>query len=177
MENPVANHPKEKITIMRIVILSIFLIRSMSGFSCSCGTLEKITQNEIEKVGEAFIGRIKSISINDSSYTISATFEVINYLKGKSFKSEITIQTSKSGGSCGLNFNVGQKWYIFAHYSEGDLYAGLCGRSVQLTKVSVMTKWIIIGRRNYRKEKQRFRSDKRAILKFIKKSSRTKQHH
>ena len=68
---------------MRIVILIFFFITSLLSFACTCGTLEKITHDEIENVGETFIGTIKSISKSDSNYSISATFEVIKYLKGK----------------------------------------------------------------------------------------------
>jgi hypothetical protein len=159
---------------MRIILLSFFLISSIVSFSCTCRKLEEIAQDEIEKIGEAFIGKIKSVSKNDSNQTISATFEVTKYLKGKKFNTEITVTTSNSEATCGLIFKDGQKWYVYAVYNENELHASLCGRSVQLTKVSAKAKRIFIGRKNYRTDKRRFRTDKKAILKFTKNAFKTK---
>jgi hypothetical protein len=152
---------------MRILFLFFLLLSSIKSIACTCRTLDKITIDELENVGEAFVGTIKTIVENDSNHTVAATFEIIKYLKGKIHKSEITVITNSSGASCGLNFEKGQKWYVFAHYSNNQLYSDLCSRSAQLNKVSAKAKRLFIGRKNYRKDKLRYRQDKKSIKKYL----------
>jgi hypothetical protein len=151
---------------MRLIFSFIFLFYSSISCACTCGPLKKITQSEIENVGEVFVGTIQSISRSDTSFYITATFEVHHYLKGKKHTSEISVKTMSCGSVCGLDFEVGQKWYVFAHYNGDELYAGLCGRSLQLRKFSSNEKRITIDRKYYFNRKNIYRNDKKKIRKF-----------
>lgn len=156
---------------MRIVFFVFLFLASIHSRACSCGSIGEITIEQIENVGEAFVGTIKSIVHIDSNSSISATFVVHKYLKGRMFSSEITVFTGRNGSSCGLNFVKGQKWYIFAQYSDSQLYSSQCSRSVQLTKITATTMRLIIGRKHHRKAKFRYRRDKKTIKKYLKETT------
>ena len=116
---------------MRLVVLLSILTISSSSVACTCGEVNKITNSEIKDAAAVFIGTITSVSVDNSSSKKTATFEIIKLLKGELTKSQGTIRTNLDAGSCGLNFKAGQKWYVFAQQSSDNLFAGLCGRSVQ----------------------------------------------
>lgn len=153
---------------MKTVLLFLLIFGASRSFACSCNEVEKITRNEIENVGEAFIGIVKEVTEDEQNFTITATFEVKEYLKGELHSSEIKVTTNNSGAACGLNFKKGQKWYVFSYYSDDTLHASLCGRSAQLSFVKSDVKRFIIGRKYYRIDKRRARQDKREILKYSK---------
>ncbi len=155
---------------MKEILLFLLLFYSAQCFACTCKTPNKISESEIENAGEIFIGTIVSIENDETNFVLIATFEIKKYLKGQVSKSHLTVRTSSSGGSCGLNFEVGQKWYVFSEYSDEGLYASLCGRSVQLTKFNSKAKRLTIGRKNYRKMKRRVRQDKIAIRNYLEKT-------
>ena len=159
-------HHPFKISIMKPVLFLLLLFGASVSFACSCKEIGKITDGEIENVGEAFIGIVTEVIEDGVNFTITATFEVKHYLKGKLQSSELKVTTSKSGASCGLNFKKGEKWYVFSYYSDNTLHAGLCGRSAQLSYANSKVKRLVIGKKNYRKDKRRVRQDKKAIMNY-----------
>ena len=149
---------------MKHIISFIFILQSISIQSCTCINPSDLTQDEIKHVGEAFIGVITKVDTNFTNQTITATFELKKHLIGKLNNEIYRVTTNIDGASCGLKFIAGQKWYMFAYYSDDkELYSSLCSRSVQLNKVSQKNKRFIIGTKNYRIEKRRYRADKKAI--------------
>ncbi len=60
-------------------------------------------------------------------------FRVESIQKGAlDMTSETLVQTSLDQASCGLEFNVGERWQIYATGGEGYLWTGLCSGNVLL---------------------------------------------
>ncbi|MDG2331716.1 MAG: hypothetical protein P8M05_09000 [Flavobacteriales bacterium] len=161
---------------MRLCLLLSFIIISSYSIACTCGEVDKITDSDIESAEAVFIGTIISVSTDKTSNKKTAIFEIKKVYKGELTTSNISIKTNLDAGSCGLRFETGQKWYVFARKSTSGtgLHAGLCGRSVQLSNYSKGVKKHIIGRKNLHKLKSRFKQDKRLIRKYQKTASNKK---
>lgn len=159
---------------MKVIILCISLFSALNILACTCGLVKKITNEEIKNVNEVFIGKVKSITIDTDKGILTAIFEVKEEIKGELHNSEIIINTINGSSACGLDFSVGQVWYIFAHKRDGVLHAGLCGRSVQLKKVKYYLKgdpikYFFLSLKYFHLEKKRVRDDKQMIRKYKRK--------
>lgn len=156
---------------MKLILHHLFLVVALDCHSCTCKSIDKITLDEILNAETVFIGTINSIVFDEANHKKIANFGVSKIIIGSQNQSEFSIETNIDGASCGLDFKVGQKWYIYAHNFEGKLHTGLCSRNVQLSKVNSKTKKYIIGRKNYRKSKMRVRQDISAFKKYTKENA------
>ncbi|HRH26421.1 MAG TPA: peptidoglycan-binding protein [Candidatus Paceibacterota bacterium] len=88
-----------------------------SAHACSCIARAYTPQERLDESQGVFIGKVTSV-VNESSDEYSdkiATFEVSTYWKsvGEIRKTE-KVRTSGSSASCGLNFEVGETYIVFA---------------------------------------------------------------
>jgi len=155
----------------KFIILTILTLWTIDSFACSCGELEKISSDDYKKAGEIFIGKVIDVTENREQWEKTVTFEIIDQLKPTENKKQITILTALDGAACGLSTNVGDKWYIFSYYNDnGQLRAGLCGRSVHLDKKfkakDYGLKYAYLEKRAWKKKVKRYRQEKRFIRKI-----------
>jgi hypothetical protein len=141
--------------------------------ACSCLTPQKIKADDLKSNPTVFTGRVIRLEKKEDSYEVIATFEVKEYLFGIQQLSTYQVTTSADGGMCGLDFAIGEEWYVFAMNIDGQLHAGLCSRSVQLTKrfypkfeLDAKTKRQM--RRSNQQQLRRVEDDKRFIRAYLK---------
>lgn len=154
-----------------VIILLVLICWAVDLIACSCGELEKISSADYKKAGEIFVGRVIKVIENRDQWEKSVTFEIINQLKPTETKGEVTILTAMDESSCGLSTKIGDKWYIFSSYNDnGQLRAGLCGRSVNLDKKFKLSnyglKYAYLEKRAWKKKVKRYKQEKRFIRKI-----------
>ena len=64
--------------------------------------------------------------IQSSGDPVEVTFSVENTLKGALPSQQVTVTTALSGASCGAEFQVGERWRVFAYGSRDNLESNLC---------------------------------------------------
>jgi len=118
---------KKQIAIIFILIFSII----NSSYACSCSSLET-TSNRYQQ--SDFVGIVKIIKTYknevDSIDTYKVDVETITLLKGKSI---IKLQTEGFNGianrysSCGVWFEEGKSYLIYANNTSTGTFVGYCG--------------------------------------------------
>lgn len=143
------------------------MLSSCIAFPCSCDPLPKLTKRGVQESSKIFEGKIIAIHYDTLNRSKVATFVVTKGLRSTKISDMILVRTSGSGASCGLYFEKGQTWYIFPYEYKGVLRAGLCGRSLQLTKLNkqgnIFSKNWWLYSKYFRKQKKRYHRDKRVI--------------
>ena len=160
--------------LQKIIIIITAIFFAKVAYPCSCIGLKKITEENYQNAGEIFIGEIIAIKELESTYEKLLTFKVKRSLKNDDITRTIVVKTALDAAACGLDAEIGFRYYVFAHYDDdGILYAGLCGRSVHLNKkfdkrriFFYGIKHAILEKRSYKKNLKRFRSEKRFIRKI-----------
>jgi hypothetical protein len=155
----------------KFIILTILTFWSFNNIACSCGELTKLNAEEYKKAGDIFIGKVLRVVENRDQWVKAVTFEIIDQLKSTQSKKEITIWTALDGAACGLSTIIGDRWYIFSYYNDnGQLRAGLCGRSVNLDKKFKVKyyglKYAYLEKKAWKKEIKRYKQEKRFIRKL-----------
>lgn len=119
--------------IMKICLL-FFLVSLFSlpfaptSFACSClphGT----PSQELEKSDAVFSGEVLNVKTDNS--TLQAKIRVKEAWKGMDSK-EVTVHTSIDSASCGVNFETGKEYIIYAYQEEGKYTTYLCSRTAEL---------------------------------------------
>lgn len=162
---------------IKVFALLFALSFSQFAFSCSCPTLKKLNSDDLKGDVEVFTGRVIKVEKKLNSHEVVATFAVTERIYGKESLSEYSVTTSADGGMCGLDFAVGEEWYVFADNSDGNLAAYLCGRSAQLSKRSYPKEMFTANqlksvRKSQKKDGQRVRQDVRLIKSISKRMER-----
>ena len=97
------------------------------AMACSCAmpnAADAFAQSAV--VFEGVVASSSPLAQGDGFMDVAFTFAVENELKGGPLPERLAIATSGSGASCGAEFQVGQRWRVFASISDGALYSGLC---------------------------------------------------
>jgi hypothetical protein len=119
-------------------IMTIFIPSSV--YACSCAQPQSV-EAEISRSTEVFAGRVLEVKEQknlDGSMTKAALFEVSQIWKGGS-ESQIIIHTGSGGGDCGVQFEEGEEYLVYAYPSTmyGDkelLITIICDRTKVLVQ-------------------------------------------
>ncbi len=117
------------------LILSISIIEAIA---CSCRPPGELTSAEFFEAEIIFIGKITSVE--ETGYTITATFSVMDDIKVPGGTREIEVLTPVSSAACGLSFKEGAVWYVWG-YNEGSgkYSSNICTRSMRLNDQGTST--------------------------------------
>lgn len=117
--------------------LALMVALASAGWACSCAPPENVAQ-AIEDAAVVFAGRITKVESVGQGFQQKkrATFAVESAWKGPDVRQEVQILTNRHSASCGLGFQVGQAWVIYAYQRPdsvgGGLGSNLCTRSRKL---------------------------------------------
>lgn len=114
-----------KKTFFCLILCLLFSVGVQSNtFTCNCQTfknyLDFYEYNNYEMI---FEGTVESIKRGDTNIDLIAKFHVSKIHKGQTKLDTLSILTTK-GGPCGLNFQIGDKWLIYAD-NDGILSSGV----------------------------------------------------
>jgi hypothetical protein len=112
------------------VIALVFVLGPAAAYACSC--LAQPEKTEIPRDwlknfnGAVFEGRVAKIErAAKSQYLLKVTFTVERYWKGVKTK-QAFVYTASQSAMCGVPFERGRKYLVFAEASEGRFQASLC---------------------------------------------------
>lgn len=110
-------------------LISLFSLPfSSSSYACSCLPPGTPTE-EMEKSGAVFSGKVIDVKTDDS--TLSAKISVKESWKGMDSK-EVTVDTALDSAGCGVNFEKGKEYIVYATLEEGKYITSLCSRTAEL---------------------------------------------
>ncbi|WP_026909175.1 hypothetical protein [Paucisalibacillus globulus] len=119
-----------RILIASLLLVMLTLLFPMPSLACSCAEMSPV-EDELARSVAVFYGRV--LEINEESYPKKVLFDVKEIWKGTD-QSQIIIQTGLGGGDCGIDFQVGQEYLVYANDSHlyGDEYlsTGICDRTI-----------------------------------------------
>lgn len=102
-----------------------------SAFACSCMIAPPPTQARDEAVA-VFAGTVSAIApANPGSTNLLVTFDLDESWKGPT-ESQLTITTPGNSAACGVSFDVGQGYLVYASAQEGQFQTTLCSRTAPL---------------------------------------------
>ncbi|OMF38356.1 hypothetical protein BK133_02210 [Paenibacillus sp. FSL H8-0548] len=130
------------ILLVCLTVSMMIILRPSHVYACSCA--ERLTvEAQLSRSDAVFAGRVLEVKNNrqsNGSMTKSARFEVSQTWKG-SDDSQIIVHTGQGGGDCGIHFEEGQEYFVYAHPSTmyGDkelLVTIICDRTAKLSEAN-----------------------------------------
>jgi hypothetical protein len=127
--------------IINLILMTFIVLSIMTSFipstvyACSCASPPDV-EAQFSRSEAVFAGRVLEVKEQrylNGSMTKAALFEVSHIWKGGT-ESQIIINTGSGGGDCGLNFEEGKEYLVYAHPSTmyGDkelLITIICDRT------------------------------------------------
>lgn len=120
---------RTSLTLLPLLALALLIGAVSDAPACSCTNPPDFTRayNESEAI---FLGEVLGIesAAPDYPYEVWATFRVEGYWKNE-IPTVVRVRTPENEGACGLPFEVGQRWLMFADAWLDHLFTHLCWRS------------------------------------------------
>jgi hypothetical protein len=119
-------------SITYILTILIFLLSRYETKACTC-IGESNVKSEIKSTDAVFVGTITkseeiriydTLSLNKTIYRVEMKYTMVveTVYKGRQMSDTAFIFTGIGGGDCGFNFNIGQKYIVYAgHLKTTDL--------------------------------------------------------
>jgi|SRR3989344_4581900 len=127
---------KKAIVMPVLATLMLFLLIGIAS-ACSCVYLEN-TKAKLDNAAYVFSGEVTNIDISENKMQ-QVTVRIINSYKPSSFPEPVNLMiyaVRDSGSECGYNFQVGEKYLIYAYLDEetNRFTTNLCMGNSQLSK-------------------------------------------
>lgn len=133
---------KNSIRLVAIVTLFVMvwlvgMVSPPAAYACSCAEIPSALQQKDKMdavfTGKAVVVKEKGLSmLRTSESPVEVSFEVDKVWKGH-VSPRLTISTSLDEASCGVEFNQGNEYLVYAYASEGKLKSDLCSGTTLLT--------------------------------------------
>lgn len=110
-------------------------LHPQAAWACSC--LKGTPEEQLERADVVFTGQVidKKMPTDDSSgglNWVQWTFEVEAEQKG-AISEQVIVESASNSAACGINFQVGERYQVFANQSNTALRASLCSGTQVLT--------------------------------------------
>jgi hypothetical protein len=105
----------------------VALAHAAPARACSC--LQMPPRQVFEESDAVFEGRVLEIVPNDNG--ITARLEVVQSWKGVEIE-RVEVRTAGDSAACGIAFEVGTSWLVYADDENGVLSTGLCSRTARI---------------------------------------------
>jgi antitoxin component YwqK of YwqJK toxin-antitoxin module len=117
----------------KLLFLFLVLVASFGICqACSCIPPSPLSVKDFNETSVVFIGQVKQVKTlsNPDSYNqVEVLFEITQNFKGLSKVKEVKIYTASSSAACGITFQRGESWVLYANNFHGVLSTNLCTRS------------------------------------------------
>jgi antitoxin component YwqK of YwqJK toxin-antitoxin module len=122
---------------LKYILLSVICIMSYKTvLACSCLYIKKVSAETLIFDGIVFSGRIIDVQVKYATYKGEAwptdriaTFVVGTWYSSHEISDTVVVNTGAGGGDCGLDFNKGETWLIYANDYNGVIQSTICTRS------------------------------------------------
>ncbi len=112
-------------------IITLLTIRGVSACSCLPPSPPEEAFMESDAV---FTGVVSDIDSNELGFDV--TFTVSGSYGEESLTNEIIVSTAKDSAACGISFEDGEEYLVYATQDEGEYSANLCSRTTQITSAN-----------------------------------------
>ena len=130
------------VSVLLALAMSLLLVTLDAGpaYTCSCAETRSVEET-LQKSSAVFSGKatkVKEFSpespeAGDALLGLGpVTFEIQEAWKGVSGKS-VVVYGQGPGASCGIDFERGETYLVYAYRSDGDLGTDFCGRTKPLS--------------------------------------------
>lgn len=137
-----------------IIICTLLTVSSFTLNACSCfmspfyvGYINSsdlfIKGKVVDKTTVKYIINSKGDTIQSFSANFQYKIKVTENIKPKFTEKLVTIYSPTQGSACGVNFKIGNEYYIFSKLKDGLNFTGLCLHNVRSKKASRKFKKII----------------------------------
>ncbi|MFW7381011.1 MAG: hypothetical protein ACOH5I_19505 [Oligoflexus sp.] len=142
----------------RYLGLMIFVLTSMAlptqqSFACSC--LPTSVQGAYKDSSVIFVGEVadakyitESTSLDDKEAIhweeVEVYFKIDKLYKGKTEVLDLALRTADNSAACGYQFDVGEKYLVYAYVVDGQIATNLCTRTSPLKSKQAQSdiKWL-----------------------------------
>jgi Tissue inhibitor of metalloproteinase len=115
-----------------LVALFLTLIQ-FDAFACKCR--QQTIEENMASADHVFSGKVMKIKTSKSSQQITVFVRVAKQFKGKIRFKTIEITTSSEPSACGVNFQKGREYVIYANNSDKNrLNTSSCTRTTESVK-------------------------------------------
>lgn len=130
----------KNIALISLFALAFILVAASDSYACSCfaeppGTpLRKVVAEAKTEAGAVFVGKVISKrAADESKATVYVKLAVSRSWKGLA-TIEIEILTAENSAMCGVDFEVGKEYIVYANKGEDDaLSANNCSRTLMIS--------------------------------------------
>lgn len=112
-------------------------LQPQAAWACSC--MRSSPEEQMERADVVFTGRVVDKKMKTVTSAplgglnlVEWTFEVEDDHKG-SISEQVTIESASNSAACGINFQMGERYQVFANQSNTALRASLCSGTRALT--------------------------------------------
>lgn len=154
------------------MIFLLLAVSAQSATACSCIIEKKLSQEAIARAVVIFEGTVLQVDLDTSANEKLVTVSVDRTLLSKGIEADtLILRTATDGSACGLDFHVGERWYLFPYAYQDTLRDGLCGRSrrlaYQTAGASTSRHKASDRRRRLKQNRRHYARDRRAIKKYL----------
>ncbi len=112
-------------------------LHPQAAWACSC--MRSTPEEQMERADVVFTGQVidkKMKTVESTPFgglnLVQWTFEVEADHKG-SVSEKVTVESASNSAACGINFQMGERYQVFANQSDTALRASLCSGTRALT--------------------------------------------
>lgn len=133
------------LVVVCLVVGILGVAKPSVGYACSCDTPS--AREMFEKSHAVFSGRVTDMKQGreESNWDRHVTFEVQNVWKG-SEQTEQVVRTQPNSASCGVEFEKGRAYLVYAYEQDGHLETNLCTRTALYTRAFVDRLYLAEGK-------------------------------
>ncbi len=123
--------------ILAVLLISPLVVAPAVVHACSC--LPGDTDSYFKDAEYVFKGKAASLDLAEGEDAITGagtnviTFDNVKLYKGESASESIEVSTTSQSASCGVNFEEGKTYMVYASESDGVLSTFLCSGTTELT--------------------------------------------
>ncbi len=150
-----------------MLLMVSFLILSYFASGCSCAyqkvDVQKIMQHDLVFEGKIIekeevsntAGKNETPSgpLRSMGY-FKYTFAVKKLINGDQNQKQIIVYSASTGAACGVNYKLGDEYYLFAYKYQGAFHTGLCSQNVKKDKATKPLKKLMCSYRKSKKLKE-----------------------
>ncbi|MDX1414887.1 MAG: hypothetical protein R3293_11900 [Candidatus Promineifilaceae bacterium] len=124
------------LAIVVILCAQWLVVAPPSAYACSC-MVPPPPQEAMAEATAVFSGQVTDVEISEgetvsSADPVRATFAVDQVWKG-AVDDIVTVGTPLSSASCGVNFEEGKEYVVYAYGGADELTTNLCSRTAEMT--------------------------------------------
>jgi hypothetical protein len=107
-----------------LIHISLLLILVQTTLTCKCNFPKTLLEG-YDASDTVFLGKALTKDLSDDKTQYSVMFKTLKSWKGKDDEF-LVVKTNSSDEACGVNFEIGIKYFIFATEKDGNLSATVC---------------------------------------------------